>query len=197
VASNGINTAFHTNLIDSYERDINDLVTKYFNTENLLLELSNNPLESNEIVWAQKILKESTLRVDQSYETALLWSRDNVILPYSFYIFLKGLHMTERKIFDSDKQDEYKQTIINFVYKGYARKLTKDEAEKVGSRTWYLIQYVKNQNANRGKDAYLVDIKMNRVDNEMDAYEISNDVKNVHNLANFDLRGCISNSSNI
>jgi len=69
-------------------------------------------------------------------------------------------------------------------------------------------QYVKNQNAlnatNRKKavikaiqeNHYVVDFVVS-FDNEKDAYEISSEVKNVHKLANFDLRGFVSNSSNI
>jgi len=70
-----------------------------------------------------------------------MWSHDNVIPPNSFAMALKWLYTTERKIFDSDKEEEYKKAIMDFGYKGYEWKLTKEDAEKVGPRACYLPHF--------------------------------------------------------
>jgi len=47
-----------------------------------------------------------------------MWSHDIIILPNSFDMALERLHATERMILESDKQKEYKKTIMDFKYRG-------------------------------------------------------------------------------
>ena len=54
---------------------------------------------------------------------------------------------------NSEWFSKYKQTIDNYIKQGYARKLTKEEREKVSNRTWYLphhsVFYPKKADKNR------------------------------------------------
>ncbi|KAL7743863.1 hypothetical protein ACLKA6_000267 [Drosophila palustris] len=164
------------------ERDMHKMMTEYFTTEGFGVKVPDKPLESADIIRARKILLDTTKKLDGAYETGLLWTEDMVQFPDSYNMALKRLHGVENLIRKTGKTEEYHQAVMDFVNKGYAVKLSKQEASVVDASTW---------------NKHYVDDFVASFESEKEAYEISNEVKEVHKLANFDLRGFVSNSMDI
>lgn len=75
----------------------------------------------------------------QIYQMGLLWKNDNPMLPYNRALAEARLQYL-KKCFRRDPELEvkYRAVIQECVDKGYARKLSKEEAATVGSTTWYI-----------------------------------------------------------
>lgn len=126
---------------DSENSELHKLVADYFTTESFGVKLMNKSLESHEIIRARKILSSTTKKLDGAYETGLLWNEDNIKLPESYGMALKRLRCVENKICRDNQFKEYEAAIMDFIKKGYAVKLTDEEAKTTGPRTWYLPHF--------------------------------------------------------
>ena len=98
---------------------------------------------SREDMRAVDILERTTkLTADDHYETGLLWRRDDVQLPNNRREAEIRLQSLRRKFHtDSSLQEKYRATMEDYKAKGYARKLSDEEASKSGPRTWYLPHF--------------------------------------------------------
>lgn len=88
---------------------------------------------------AEKILNDTTKLVDGHYETGLLWKVDGTQLPNNRVIAearLKGLKRKFQR--DQEFEERYRNVVQDYINRGYARKLSPDEAETKGARTNYL-----------------------------------------------------------
>ena len=98
---------------------------------------------SREDMRAVDILERTTkVTADDHYETGLLWRRDDVQLPNNrreAEIRLQSLRQKFHR--DSSLQEKYRATMEDYIAKGYARKLSDEEASKSGPRTWYLPHF--------------------------------------------------------
>ena len=94
---------------------------------------------SREYMRAVDIPEETTkLTADQHYETGMLWRRDDVQLPNNRREVELRLQSLKRKFHrDPSLEKKYRATMNDYIAKGYARKLTEEEASKSSSRTWY------------------------------------------------------------
>lgn len=122
--------------------ELNSIVKEYFTTENFGVKMPIEKLESIENKRAMEILRTTTKRIGERFESGLLWKSDNIQLPDSFMMAQKRLTSVESKM----KKDKlyaikYHQTINSYIEKGYARKLTADEVESKTARTWYLPHF--------------------------------------------------------
>lgn len=89
-----------------------------------------------------KIMDETIKRVDNRYETGLLWKKDNLELPESYSNALKRLNSLENKM---DKNPTYSKIYVDkmedYISKGYLKKLTKSETNEKNSKLWYLPHF--------------------------------------------------------
>ena len=72
----------------------------------------------------------------------LLWRDDSPVLPYNRPL-AEGrlLYLKTRFCHDAELEVKYRDVIQECVYKGYARKLSQEEAATVGNITWYIPHY--------------------------------------------------------
>ena len=69
----------------------------------------------------------------------MLWKEDKGSFPNNYNMALKRFNMLKQRLKrDPDLRKKYEDTIITYIQKGYAKKLSKEEACKVSERTWYL-----------------------------------------------------------
>lgn len=81
-------------------------------------------------------LKAVTERIDGRYRTGLLWRYENFELPESYGMARRRLECLENKKPETIKV--INDTIQDYIKKGYARKLKKEEAADHKQRHWYL-----------------------------------------------------------
>ncbi|XP_044573977.1 uncharacterized protein LOC123258165 [Drosophila ananassae] len=132
-----------TSLDDNVERIVED----YFEIENFGVKAAPAAAASDD-VRAQKILEDTTVRVGRRYQTGLLWKTDNVVLPRSYDMAYNRLVNIEKKIKrDGQFAQEYSRIVNDYVDKGYARRLERQEIGSESDRTWYLPHFgVENPN---------------------------------------------------
>ncbi|CAG7815451.1 unnamed protein product, partial [Allacma fusca] len=130
--------------INSEQEDtsIHRLVRDYFSLESFGTKPGSCRLESKEDVRARKILRETTRKLEDRYETGLLWKHDEPQLPESRTMALKRLKGIERKM-DRDPAyaARYSTQMEGFLEKGYARKLTPEEIVADSPKLWYLPHF--------------------------------------------------------
>lgn len=124
--------------VDHLESVVND----YFTVENFGTQPTNAKMESKDDVRAMEILRSTTKRVGDRFESGLLWKMDETQLPDSFPMAMKRLVTVENKM----KKDQlystrYRETIKDHLKKRYAKKLTTEEVAAVSPRTWYLPHF--------------------------------------------------------
>lgn len=131
--------------------ELHVLVKEFFTIENFgMKELERSP-ESIIAKRERRLLETTTRYLSNRYETGLLWKFDNINLPNSLPMARRRWHCLLRKMTkDPALAANLSDQIKNYVEKGYARKLTKDEANSRNNRTWYLPVFaVTNHNKPR------------------------------------------------
>ncbi|XP_065361967.1 uncharacterized protein LOC135955547 [Calliphora vicina] len=135
--------------------DIRQQVSDYFTLEGFGMK-PVNPIISNDDLRAEKILKDTTVVNGQQYETGLLWKLDEYNFKQTYSLAYKRLLGAESKMKkDNDLAEWYKYKIEEYILKGYARKLSPEEASIETDRTWYLPHFVIT-NVNKGNKRRLV-----------------------------------------
>lgn len=143
------NSIFHCHEVDScYNSDKDDLnliqeLLKQqwsFDIRGTLSEYENNP--SIEDKHCLEMLNQSIRRVNDKFESGLLWANENVILPESKSTALRRLQCLEKKM-DRDKNygNLYITKMNDYIKKGYLKKLTKEEVLQSHDRMWYLPHF--------------------------------------------------------
>lgn len=88
------------------------------------------------------MLQKTTRMSEGHYETDLLWCDENVKLPNNRSEAVRRLSSLRRRFSrDPDLEEKYRMMMKEYVAKGYARKLTPEEAAVTGPRTWYLPHF--------------------------------------------------------
>ena len=102
-----------------------------------------NLILSREDMRAVNSLEKTTKpTADDHYETGLLWRRDDGQLPNNRKEAEMRLQSLRRKFHkDSSLEEKYRTTMEDYIAKGYARKLSDEEASKSSPRTWYLPHF--------------------------------------------------------
>ena len=77
--------------------------------------------------------------VDGHYEVGMLWKSVTPWLPNNREMAEAGLQSLKRKLQrDKTIQRKYREFMENLTKRGYARKLTEEEAAQRSGKTWYL-----------------------------------------------------------
>lgn len=130
------------------DAELHDRVNTFFSLENFGVRAPEQALESSEVKRARSIMSSTTIRLDDRYETGLIWKYDEVKLPDSLPMANRRLLCLERKMSrDPALASKLNSQIGEYQQKGYARKLSEKELDQVYPRTWYLpIFCVTNHN---------------------------------------------------
>ena len=91
---------------------------------------------------ATKIIEDTISKVDSYYQIGLLWKQEDPSLPFNRIVAEARLRHLKRRFYrDPDLEAKYRAVIEEYVNKGYARKLTPEEAATKSRITWYLPHY--------------------------------------------------------
>ncbi|XP_065081800.1 uncharacterized protein LOC135704263 [Ochlerotatus camptorhynchus] len=121
------------------EEAFDEALKKYFSFEEAGIK-STGAVMSEEDKRCARILETTTKRVDERFESGLLWKYDNFEFPDSYPMAVKRLQCLESRM---AKDPSLKQNILRqideYQQKGYAHRATTEElAETDPRRTWYL-----------------------------------------------------------
>ncbi|XP_055643306.1 uncharacterized protein LOC129779701 [Toxorhynchites rutilus septentrionalis] len=121
------------------DRSLHELVKQYFTVENVGVSVNQSP-ESNDDKRARAILEQTTRRVENGFETGLLWRYDYVEFPNNYAMAVRRLRCLERRFnADSSLFDKVQRQIAQYQQKGYIHEATEEElAEADQRRLWYL-----------------------------------------------------------
>ena len=88
-------------------------------------------------------LDDESIRTDDGhYQVPMLWKNESMKLPDNFSMALKRFKFLRTKLRnDPVLYKKYSETFTRYVSKGYARKLTREEASRTSNRTWYLPHF--------------------------------------------------------
>ena len=114
------------------------MVKSFYSFESIGIS-RKDPLVSDIDKKSLQLLKEyTTQRDDGHYETPLLWKYEINNLPDSYQMAMKRLCCLERKLqHNSELFEVFRNSIQDYLAKGYIRKLSKREVES-SPRVWYL-----------------------------------------------------------
>ncbi|KAK3745244.1 hypothetical protein QZH41_001858 [Actinostola sp. cb2023] len=88
---------------------------------------------------ALKTIDSTITKRDDHYQMGLLWKDDNPPLLYNRAVAEARLqHLKKRFRRDPDLEKKYRAAMTDYLAKGYARRLTDEEASTRGDVTWYL-----------------------------------------------------------
>ncbi|XP_053691074.1 uncharacterized protein LOC128739603 [Sabethes cyaneus] len=121
------------------EEKLDGLLKEYFSIEDTGISTAE-PLESEAVKRAWKILKETTQRVGDRFQTGLLWRCDRVELPDSLPMAIRRLECLEKRMNrDPALKEEVHRQIQEYLDKGYTHRATETELISADpKRIWYL-----------------------------------------------------------
>ena len=122
--------------------DLNELVRYHFTTDSFGIKPPGKVLQSIENEKALEILERKTTKKGERFEAPLLWKDENKILPESYAMAKWRLKCLEQKLNkNSVLKVAYKNKIAEYLEKGYARKVTKEELQMTSTNQWYLPHF--------------------------------------------------------
>ena len=88
---------------------------------------------------AMEILQKTTTKYENHYTVGLLWKEGNVVLPNNKPLALSRLYNLENKFGKDQKTKQmYTETMNDYIVKGYAQQLSKNEVKSTSPKTNYV-----------------------------------------------------------
>lgn len=117
--------------------DLHDLLKNHYALEESVMVV---PQESSDEKRAREILERTTKRVEERFETGLLWKTDNQSFPDSFPMAMRRLKQLEKRLGkDPDLYNNVCKQIEDYQSKGYAHLATAEELRNTNPESvWYL-----------------------------------------------------------
>ena len=130
---------FHATKDDDAEDELHLLVKDSFSTESFGVKVCEAQEVNVEDDRAMMLLRTTTKRIGERFETGLLWKNDGFSYPESKRDAMRRLWIMEKKM-DRDAKLAAMccEKIEDYLKKGYARKLSRAEAAVVKPRTRYI-----------------------------------------------------------
>ena len=149
--SNSVNTNIvSTNKFNiNYDDDLNIQVEQFWWVESYgTLKPYDRENMTKEEKKGIKILETTTTKRGNHYKVRLLWKENNPILNYNKGMAVHRFHLTERKFTKNNKfVIKYKGNINEYISKGYARRLSQEEANPTSLITNYVPHHgIQNPN---------------------------------------------------
>ncbi|XP_053685689.1 uncharacterized protein LOC128735222 [Sabethes cyaneus] len=114
-------------------------VKEYFSIESLGVTYPNKEIRSRDDERAMQLLHDLTQFNGERYETGLLWRNVDTKLPNSKPMALKRFYSLQRRMEkDPDLARTLDEKLVDYLSKGYIRKLTAEELAESHERIWYL-----------------------------------------------------------
>ena len=119
---------------------LDDMVQQFWKLESYGTSSKDNLNEiPSEEKKALKMLESTTSKENCQYKVGLLWKDDNPKLPNNRSLALSRLYSLENKLKKNpDLKSKYIESINDYISKGHAVKLTKEQSEKTTEITNYV-----------------------------------------------------------
>ena len=134
--------SYHVNLLTSQEdRDLHESLEKFWVQEHCGIIADEDEVMSKEDVDASEVLDKETKNVGNRYQVPMLWSNPKVEIPNNLPLAKKRFGFLQKRLKASkDMHKGFKAVIDGYlsVDPPFARKMSKEEAEKTSSKTSYL-----------------------------------------------------------
>ena len=131
----------HVHRVLNVEESLSKQVEDWWRTESFGTKYEDVTSGSREDKRALETLERTVKHVCDRYEVGMLWREGEVKFPDNRFVAEKRLESTERKV----KRDE--ELAKKYCAKGYARKLTSEEASAPTAKQWFLPHHpVRNPN---------------------------------------------------
>lgn len=122
--------------------EIEKLMKGYFGLETFGIRTSVKPLITKKYQRALDILDKTTKRRGERFESGLLWRENFVAFPESYQMAISRLITVERNVAKNSLfAEEYCNKIDEYVKKGYAKILSKEEENCRKNKTFYLPHF--------------------------------------------------------
>ena len=152
-------TPVQVNLFNGEDVTLSDQLEEFWRVESYGTSKCETKPLSVEDQRAMNLISNSICKHDGHYEMGLLWKSDNPVLPYNRTLAEARLqHLKRRFLRDPELEVKYKAVIEDCMTKGYARKLTKEEAATVSKTTWFLPYYPVSNPSKPGKVRVMFDV---------------------------------------
>ncbi|PFX13712.1 hypothetical protein AWC38_SpisGene22184 [Stylophora pistillata] len=138
----------HVHRVLNVEESLSKQVEDWWQTESFGTKYEDATPRSREDKRALETLERIVKHVSDGYEARMLWNEQDVKFPDNRLMAEKRLDSTGRKLKRDEKfAKKYCAIIDDYVVKGYARKLTPDEASVPTPKQWFLPHHpVRNPN---------------------------------------------------
>ena len=118
--------------------ELHDVLKDFWTTESLGVSPTQETLCSSEEKRAKEIVEKTAKRKENRWEVGLLWRTDIENLLESRKNAERRFASIERQLArDPEFGKIYMEKLNDYEKKGYARRLTQEEAARTGPRTWY------------------------------------------------------------
>ena len=123
----------------SSEELLAEQVKDWWSTEAFGTKYDKPASQSKEDERALSILRRTTNKLPDRYETGMLWKEDQVKFPDNKAMAMKRLQATENSLKRRPElADAYRTTLQSYIQQGHAKKLTAEEAAQPNDRRWFL-----------------------------------------------------------
>ncbi|XP_055622946.1 uncharacterized protein LOC129766440 [Toxorhynchites rutilus septentrionalis] len=138
-ASNLVHYSFHVHSEEHSDEFLHNAMKEYFALDSLGVVRPSRALLSSEDQRACSMLESLTKYTGDNFETGLLWRYDDIRLPDSRPMALRRYRLLEKRMQkDPELLKVMNQKIVDYLQKGYIRKLSKEKENLPVSRAWYL-----------------------------------------------------------
>lgn len=125
----------------SIDQKLDKQIEQFWSLESLgTTTKTEGPLSEDDKL-ALGIIEDTTSFKQGHYEVGLLWRHNNTRLPNNRLMAEKRLESLKRRLINPENREmatKYRDVIKEYVEKGYARKLSPEEAAHESDRCWYL-----------------------------------------------------------
>lgn len=127
------------NCLDKQDDTFHQMVKEFFCLENIGVNKMDKYLDSPDDRRSKEIMKNTTRRIGERYETGLLWKFDDFKLPESHSMARRRQDCLERRLLkDPNLAENMKKQINEYLLKGYIEKIPQSDLNHHNSRAWYL-----------------------------------------------------------
>lgn len=150
------NTVLHVGTTQDHVDELHNLVKSFFTIESLGVKDSKKIISKKD-ERAEELMEKLTKRINDRWETGLLW-KDVQDFPDTYAMAVKRLEFIERKM---DKNinfaKAYRGKVEEYLDKGYARLVPKEEVEQNTEKVWYIPHFAVTNPNKSGKIRFVFD----------------------------------------
>ena len=135
------------NTVSVVKDELSEALEKFWKVGQEPIAMKENAMSQEDVEALEKLDNETEL-VDNTYRVPMLWKDPSVQFPKNLPMVLKRFALLQKRLVGDPEMLQKSMAVIEgYIHKGYARKLSPEEARTIGPRTWYLpIHPVTNPN---------------------------------------------------